>query len=162
MRGRSVAKVVLLVSVIIAGSLAAASPQPQAEQQQTRPQAATPGQEARKAPSASEEQFLACAARCGFGAQAEKALACLGSCQEQAKLTGKDVAKFLRFSASGRFGGVGGALGFTCDPFETTCSCSGYWDCKILDKSGCCSKPIDTCGGTPEKCTCEKSPQCGP
>jgi hypothetical protein len=117
----------------------------------------------RNAPSAKEEQFLVCAARCRFGDQVDKPIPCLNSCQADAKLTGREVARLIRPGLATIGGSGGGQLGFNCDPFEPTCSCSGFFDCKVLEKSGCCSKPVNSCHdspGKPEICTCEKSPQC--
>lgn len=121
----------------------------------------------RQALSPNEEQFLACAARCGFGAHAQKPLACLDWCQKDAKLSDEDVAKFVRSSFAGvgllgRRGG--GVLEFSCEIGQSTCSCSGYFDCKALEKSGCCDGSINTCTQTngKETCTCKKSSQCTP
>lgn len=114
------------------------------------------GKLVRTAPTPQGADFLVCKEKCERS-KPTRFLECLQKCQTDSKVVDSEVVALMR-----PMGGV--SVGFSCDPFEDHCSCSGYFDCKILDKSGCCSKPVDTCtstGGGPETCTCEKSPQCG-
>jgi len=122
----------------------------------------------RQAPSTKQQGFLACTATCGFKSESQNPLSCLSSCKDQSGLNDQEFASYIRSgihggaSAAGSVGG-GWGFGFTCDPFETTCSCKGFFDCKILEKSQCCSGKVDTCQDTKggaETCFCDKSPQC--
>src|SRR5207237_59074 len=114
-----------------------------------------------------EEQFLACAASCLFNKNTEQErTACRKTCQTNAEVSDIRVAELPSPSIfSRRTGSVGhgGVVWFSCPVFESTCSCSGYFDCKVLDKSGCCKAPVDSCtssGGGPETCTCDVSSKC--
>lgn len=123
----------------------------------------------RRAPSQEEETFLACAARCGLGPRAEKVLVCFSGCQVEAKLSEGAVVRLVGpgfgrviGGGTGIFGG--GGFGFNCPEFERTCSCTSYFDCKTLERSGCCKGIVHTCtstGGAQETCYCDKSRKCG-
>lgn len=59
--------------------------------------------------------------------------------------------------------GVNLGLPFECSDSSSDCTCSGYFDCNALRKSGCCRTPIDTCRTPtdgPETCSCSKSRKC--
>jgi hypothetical protein len=123
--------------------------------------AAAPGQQATSGSKCPEvRKALRSARDCGDDCRGrvEALMRALDECVKRTgALTGPRLLALISM------GGFNSGLGFTCDPFETTCSCKGYFDCKVLDKSGCCSKPVDQCTGGdagPETCTCEKSPQC--
>ena len=121
----------------------------------------------RNAPTAEEGQFLVCAASCGFGAQEKKPLECLAICQRESNTSDEVIAKFVQ-SGFIRIGGFWEVFdhgyGFSCEKNEDVCKCSGYFDCEILVKSGCCDGPIDICETHPggkEVCSCKKSRKCG-
>ena len=113
-----------------------------------------------------EEQFLACSASCLFTKDPNQQQACRVTCQRQANVSVVRIADLgLPRITSQKTGsvGAGAVVWFSCPPFETKCSCTGYFDCKVLDKSGCCKTSVDTCtssGGGPETCTCDKSARC--
>ena len=120
----------------------------------------------RKAPSLKQENFLACTASCGFDGESTNPLTCLDACKQQSGLNDQEFAAYIRTginsSAAGSVAG-GWHFGFTCDPLETRCSCKGFFDCKILEKSKCCNGTVNACDeteGQGETCYCDKSPQC--
>jgi hypothetical protein len=97
-----------------------------------------------------EQAFATCSDKCGktHGVSREHIAALFGAIQ-----------------AAGRRGGGGGSLpGFECKPNEDVCTCKGFFDCKKLEKSGCCADPVDVCTiqeGEGEVCSCTKSKKCG-
>jgi hypothetical protein len=96
--------------------------------------------------SNAEQAFFECVDKCGSDNKLERA------------------AILPLFGARGRRGGGGGTgtPGFSCPWGKTECTCSGFFDCKALEKSGCCTEPITSCEVTNgvEVCSCKKSPQC--
>jgi len=99
--------------------------------------------------NAAEQSFAACVAKCG---------------QAQGFTRDEIAAMFDVTAAKGKGGGGGGGTpAFTCKFGESTCSCSGFFDCQNLEKSGCCAGPIDSCSvnkNGKEVCTCTVSKKC--